>query len=83
MSTIRNSFSSAARDASDIANKKDLQRQLADLEPFLDHSVHQLDGMKTEHSEEIATIVEKKASQEGTLSRMSQFFLTTTLTGSC
>jgi hypothetical protein len=72
MSTIKISFSSAARDASIIAEKKDLVRQLADRKPFMEHLLHQLEDMNTEDPEQISSIAEMKTSLKCTLARMSQ-----------
>ena len=73
MSTIRTSFSCAARDASIIADKKDKVRQLADMKPFLEYSVRQLADLQSGRPEETSQIAELKSSLEGTLSRMSRF----------
>ncbi len=73
MSTIKTSFSSAARDASIIADKKDKVQQLADLKPFLEYSVRQLADLHSGRPEETSKIAELQTSLEGTLARMSQF----------
>ena len=73
MSTIKTSFSSAARDASIIADKKDKVQQLADMKPFLEYSVRQLADLHSGRPEETSKIAELQTSLEGTLARMSQF----------
>jgi hypothetical protein len=72
LSTIRTSFSSAAREASITTKRKESERELANMKPILEHLLHRLADIKTEDSEEISKM-EMNASLEGTLSRMSQF----------
>ena len=40
--------------------KKDSVRQLADMEPFIKHLLHQLADMNTEDPEQISSIAEMK-----------------------
>ncbi len=73
LSYFRTSFSTAARNASTIAKRKESERELADMRPVLEQLLHRLADMRTEDSEEISQIAETKASLEGTLSRISKF----------